>query len=134
MFILATVFDIVARKYAHAEASAEFGVARLPNILQDAYLSATPRFDSRLHSSHKTLRVLLYTFENHISQKIPAMVRKTAPEDDDWQHVTDAKKRKQIQDRLAQRARRKYLETHQRPQLYTLCYYFLKSNMLVCES
>ncbi|KAF2035229.1 hypothetical protein EK21DRAFT_84851 [Setomelanomma holmii] len=37
------------------------------------------------------------------------MVRRTDPKDDGWQHVTDAKKRKQIQDRLAQRARRKRL-------------------------
>jgi hypothetical protein len=42
------------------------------------------------------------------SQEVPIMVRRTDPKDDDWQNVTDAKKRKQIQDRLAQRARRKY--------------------------
>jgi hypothetical protein len=39
------------------------------------------------------------------------MVRRTDPKEDDWQHVTDAKKRKQIQDRLAQRARRKHQHT-----------------------
>ncbi|KAF1361078.1 hypothetical protein EJ07DRAFT_164671 [Lizonia empirigonia] len=33
------------------------------------------------------------------------MVLRTRPEEDDWQNVKDAKKRKQIQDRLAQRAR-----------------------------
>ncbi|KAL6711068.1 hypothetical protein ACN47E_006943 [Coniothyrium glycines] len=37
------------------------------------------------------------------------MVRRTDPKDDNWQHVKDAKKRKQIQDRLAQRARRQRL-------------------------
>jgi hypothetical protein len=42
------------------------------------------------------------------SQGVPIMVRRTDPKDDEWQDVTDAKKRKQIQDRLAQRARRKY--------------------------
>jgi len=35
------------------------------------------------------------------------MARKTDPSEDDWRNVEDAKKRKQIQDRLAQRARRK---------------------------
>ncbi|KAJ4363081.1 hypothetical protein N0V83_010201 [Neocucurbitaria cava] len=35
------------------------------------------------------------------------MVRRTDPKDDNWLYVKDAKKRKQIQDRLAQRARRK---------------------------
>ncbi|RYN43833.1 hypothetical protein AA0113_g5551 [Alternaria arborescens] len=34
------------------------------------------------------------------------MVRRTDPKDDEWRNVRDAKKRKQIQDRLAQRARR----------------------------
>ncbi|OAL47933.1 hypothetical protein IQ07DRAFT_646137 [Pyrenochaeta sp. DS3sAY3a] len=33
------------------------------------------------------------------------MVRRTDPKDDAWENVKDAKKRKQIQDRLAQRAR-----------------------------
>ncbi|CAO2652880.1 Nn.00g022910.m01.CDS01 [Neocucurbitaria sp. VM-36] len=37
------------------------------------------------------------------------MVRRTDPKDDNWQYVKDAKKRKQIQDRLAQRARRQRL-------------------------
>ncbi|KAJ4986814.1 hypothetical protein SVAN01_07741 [Stagonosporopsis vannaccii] len=37
------------------------------------------------------------------------MVLRTRPEEDDWQDVTDARKRKQIQDRLAQRARRRRL-------------------------
>ncbi|KAH8728944.1 hypothetical protein GQ44DRAFT_723864 [Phaeosphaeriaceae sp. PMI808] len=37
------------------------------------------------------------------------MVRRTDPKDDAWEHVKDAKKRKQIQDRLAQRARRQRL-------------------------
>ncbi|KAF9694118.1 hypothetical protein EKO04_007801 [Ascochyta lentis] len=37
------------------------------------------------------------------------MVHRTRPEDDNWQTVKDAKKRKQIQDRLAQRARRRRL-------------------------
>ncbi|KAH7382606.1 hypothetical protein DE146DRAFT_233990 [Phaeosphaeria sp. MPI-PUGE-AT-0046c] len=37
------------------------------------------------------------------------MVRRTDPKEDEWQNVTDAKKRKQIQDRLAQRARRQRL-------------------------
>ena len=36
-----------------------------------------------------------------------SMARKTDPSADDWRNVEDAKKRKQIQDRLAQRARRK---------------------------
>jgi len=35
------------------------------------------------------------------------MGKKAAPKDDVWFGVDDAKKRKQIQDRLAQRARRK---------------------------
>jgi hypothetical protein len=35
------------------------------------------------------------------------MARRTDPSADDWRNVDDAKKRKQIQDRLAQRARRK---------------------------
>ncbi|KAF2877481.1 hypothetical protein BDV95DRAFT_590061 [Massariosphaeria phaeospora] len=37
------------------------------------------------------------------------MARKTDPSQDDWHNVQDSKKRKQIQDRLAQRARRKRL-------------------------
>ncbi|CAI6337114.1 unnamed protein product [Periconia digitata] len=37
------------------------------------------------------------------------MAPRTQPTDDDWTSVTDAKKRKQIQDRLAQRARRQRL-------------------------
>lgn len=36
------------------------------------------------------------------------MGKKAAPKDDVWFGVDDAKKRKQIQDRLAQRARRKF--------------------------
>jgi hypothetical protein len=35
------------------------------------------------------------------------MVRKLSSDNDDWHSVTDLKKRKQIQDRLAQRARSK---------------------------
>lgn len=35
------------------------------------------------------------------------MARRTKASEDDWSNVEDAKKRKQIQDRLAQRARRK---------------------------
>ncbi|KAF1995436.1 hypothetical protein P154DRAFT_346015 [Amniculicola lignicola CBS 123094] len=37
------------------------------------------------------------------------MGRKTSPQEDNWRNVEDARKRKQIQDRLAQRARRKRL-------------------------
>ncbi|KAH6872843.1 hypothetical protein BKA58DRAFT_382851 [Alternaria rosae] len=37
------------------------------------------------------------------------MARRTDPRDDEWKNVQDAKKRKQIQDRLAQRARRQRL-------------------------
>ena len=39
------------------------------------------------------------------------MVIRTTPEEDEWKNVRDAKKRKQIQDRLAQRARRKHQPT-----------------------
>ncbi|PVI04463.1 hypothetical protein DM02DRAFT_177910 [Periconia macrospinosa] len=47
------------------------------------------------------------------------MAPRTRPDDDDWRHVEDAKKRKQIQDRLAQRARRQRLreaKTNAKPQ------------------
>lgn len=47
-----------------------------------------------------------------------AMALRTSPEDDDWQKVRDAKKRKQIQDRLAQRARREC--TYMNPLNYLL--------------
>jgi hypothetical protein len=36
------------------------------------------------------------------------MPKEIQPEEDNWHGVTDPKKRKQIQDRLAQRARRKW--------------------------
>lgn len=40
------------------------------------------------------------------------MVLRTRPEEDQWQNVADARKRKQIQDRLAQRARRENPNTY----------------------
>ncbi|KAF2636921.1 hypothetical protein P280DRAFT_459300 [Massarina eburnea CBS 473.64] len=55
------------------------------------------------------------------------MARRTQPSEDDWRNVEDTKKRKQIQDRLAQRARRKLylcLSSHAsifRPTQQTAC-------------
>jgi hypothetical protein len=44
----------------------------------------------------------------HKSRQAAEMPKKISPVEDEWFGVPDPKKRKQIQDRLAQRARRKY--------------------------